>query len=344
MEPDVSAIIVSYADPAATRATIESLLAQQLAPLEVVVVDNHPDAPLAALLGELPAGVRLLEPVGNAGYVRACNRAAAQARGSWVWFLNPDATADPQCLRELCAAGEPDDVAVVGAQVLLPGWERVNAGDNPIHLTGLCWSGRFEEAREHGAPRDVAAVSGAALMVRRSAFETLGGFEPSYFMYQDDTDICWRARLAGWRVRFVPEAVVEHDYTFEKGSSKWYWLERNRWWTVLSNYELRTLLLLTPLLLAAEAGIVALSLRDGWWREKLRSWASLARGARALRRHRSSVQALRAVGDERLLQQMTARLDTPLFASPLARRVGPLLDAYRCGVLAALRGSRRGAR
>jgi GT2 family glycosyltransferase len=343
MDTAVTAVIVSYAEPLATRATIDSLLSQTDAPEEVIVVDNHPDAPLAELLNTPPERVRLLPPGGNVGYVRACNRAAEAAAGAWVWFLNPDAAADPACLAALRAAGEPADVAIVGAQVLLPGWERVNAGDNPIHLTGLSWSGRFEEPREHGAPRDVAAVSGASLMVRRTAFEALGGFEPSYFMYQDDTDICWRARLAGWRVRFVPEAVVEHDYVFEKGLRKWYWLERNRWWTVLSNYEVRTLLLLAPLLLAAEAGIVALALRDGWWREKLRAWAALVRGAGALWRHRRRVQALRRVPDARLLEAMTARLETPLLASPLAARVGPLLDAYRTAVLAVLRATGRGA-
>lgn len=340
MGDGVTAIVVSYAEPHATCATVESLLRQQPPPEEVVVVDNHPDAPLAGVIGTPPERVRLLPPEGNVGYVLACNRAAAAARGAWLWFLNPDAPAGDGCLGALLTAAEPDGVAIVGAQVLLPD-ERVNAGDNPIHLTGLCWSGRFGEPREHGPARDVAAVSGAALMVRRAAFESLGGFEPSYFMYQDDTDICWRARLAGWRVRFVPEAVVSHDYVFDKGLKKWFWLERNRWWTLLSNYQARTLLLLAPLLIATELGILALALRDGWWREKLRAWASLLRGARRLRRHRARVQALRRVGDAELLERMTARLETPLLHSPLVVRAGPALDAYRSLVLSALRRAGR---
>ena len=72
------------------------------------------------------------------------------------------------------------------------------------------------------------------------------------FMYEDDVDLCWRVRLAGWTVMFCPDAVVWHEYEFDKGTMKWYWLERNRLWTVLSNYSAITLVLLAPLLLGTE--------------------------------------------------------------------------------------------
>ncbi|HET6449341.1 MAG TPA: glycosyltransferase family 2 protein, partial [Conexibacter sp.] len=289
-----------------------------------------------------PAEVRVLPPAGNVGYVRACNRAAAAARGSWLLFLNPDAPAERDCLARLRAAGEEaSDIAVVGAQVLLPDGERVNAGENPVHLTGLCWSGRFEQPREQGPPRDVLAVSGAALMVRADVFAALGGFEPDYFMYHDDVDICWRARLAGWRVRFVPQATVVHDYAFEKGNGKWFWLERNRAWTVLSNYGTGTLLLLAPLLLATEVAVLALALRGGWAREKLRAWGALLRALPTLLRWRRRVQRLRRTPDAEIVELMTARMDTPLLDAPAVQRAGPLLAAYRAVVLSALRRAAR---
>jgi GT2 family glycosyltransferase len=336
---DVSAIVVSYADAIAAAATARTLLEQSAPPLEVLVVDNGSDLHEGAVAW--PDGVRVLSPAGNAGYVRACNRAASEARGRWLLFLNPDAPAERDCLARLRAAAEEPDVAVVGAQVLLPGGERVNAGDNPVHLSGLCWSGRYGEPRERGLARDVLAVSGAALMVRADVFAALGGFEPGYFMYHDDVDICWRARLAGWRVRYVPEATVVHDYAFEKGNGKWFWLERNRAWTVLSNYGAGTLLLLAPLLLATELAVLALALRGGWAREKLRAWWALLRGLPALLRWRRRVQALRRVPDAELVALMTARMDSPLLDAPAVRAAGPLLAAYRAVVLSVLRRAAR---
>ena len=85
-------------------------------------------------------------------------------------------------------------------------------------------------------------------------------------------------RLAGWDVRFQPRATVTHDYAFDKGSRKWFYLERNRAWTVLTCYSGRSLVLLAPLLLASEAAIVLKARREGWWPEKRAAWAAVLEG------------------------------------------------------------------
>ena len=95
-----------------------------------------------------------------------------------------------------------------------------------------------------------------------------------FFMYEDDVDLCWRMRLAGWNVMFCPDAVVWHEYEFDKGTMKWYWLERNRLWTVLSNYSAITLVLLAPLLLGTELMVLAQAIRGRWTHRLLRAWGS----------------------------------------------------------------------
>ena len=137
----------------------------------------------------------MLRPGGNIGFTGACNLAAEHAAQPWLFFLNPDAAAAPDCVEQLLAAAD-ERTAIAGAQVLLR-TARVNAGDNPVHVTGLSWSGRYLEPAEHGPPRDAAAVSGAALMVRTADFRALGGHCPAFFLYVDDTDLAWRARLVG---------------------------------------------------------------------------------------------------------------------------------------------------
>src|SRR3954447_24186676 len=202
----VTAIIVAYSEePEALRDAVASLQAQTRAPEEVLVVDNHPDGRLGEVLRDWNLPVRAIHPGENLGYVRACNLAGAEATQPWLFFLNPDAVAAPDCLEQLLD-GADERTAIAGAQVLLPDGERVNAGDNPVHLTGLSWSGRYLEPREEGAPREVACVSGAALLQRTDVFRDLGGYCPAFFMYVDDTDMTWRARMAGWKVVFVPRA------------------------------------------------------------------------------------------------------------------------------------------
>jgi len=172
--------------------------------------------------------------------------------------------------------------------------------------------------------------------MRRADFEGLGGFHESFFLYVDDTDLAWRARLAGRRVRYVPEAVVTHDYEFHKGAHKWFWLERNRLFMVACNYAAATLVLLAPLLVATALAVVVRAAREGWLREKARAWAAVVRDRRDLRAARARTQAARAVPDAELLRAMTGRIDSPLLDSPLLRAASPVMDAYRRAVIAAL--------
>ena len=72
--------------------------------------------------------------------------------------------------------------------------------------------------------------------MRRGAWDAAGGFDERYFMYGEDLDLSLRLRLAGWGLGLARAAEVAHDYEFAKGDYKWFYLERNRWWTVIGAY------------------------------------------------------------------------------------------------------------
>lgn len=336
--PDmVTAVVVSFSDPDATQSAIESLLAQTHPPIEVLVVDNHPQRRTASALEREPldARVRVVHSGANIGYARGCNVAAAAAQGDWLFFLNPDAQAEPDCISALLAAADPQ-TGLVGAQVILRDG-RTNAGDNPLHVTGLAWAGRFGEPPETGPSRSVAAVSGAALFARAEAYRTLAGLCEAFFMYYEDTDLCWRMRLAGWEVVFCPRGIVCHEYEFDKGTAKWGRLERNRLWAVLCNYSTPALLLLAPLIACTELAIAVRATVAGWCPALLRAWISIARRRPARRAWRHRVQSSRRVSDDQVIELMTGTFDTPLV------RLGPLaplnrfVELYRRTVLAILR-------
>jgi GT2 family glycosyltransferase len=331
---EITAVIVSFADPAATVEATRSLLAQSLAPVEVLVMDNDPAGATARALAAAPSApsVRCVRPGANLGYTGAANLAARQARGEWLFFLNPDAVAASDCLERLMEAVDGPDVTLVGAQILLPDG-RINAGDNPVNVAGVSWSGGYGRPRERGPARDTAAVSGAALLARRDAFLHVGGLCPFFFMYVDDTDLAWRMRLGAGRVRYCPQAIVVHEYEFEKGAHKWFYLERNREWALASNLQLRTLALLMPVLVATEVVVTARAISQGWLTEKARAWFSLLGKAPQLIRWRRRVQATRNVSDYRVLDLFSAGIETELIDAGLPRWVNPMLTRYRSVVL-----------
>jgi GT2 family glycosyltransferase len=258
---------------------------------------------------------------------------ASETNADWVFFMNPDAEAQPDCVERLLEAVADDRVGAVGAQVLLPDGA-VNAGDNPLHMNGVSWAGRYGEQAERGLPREVAVASGAAVMVRRSAWNEVGGMSSNYFLYHDDVDLALRLRICGWSVLFQPGAHVQHDYEFEKGRAKWFFLERNRAWTVLTVYSLQTLLLLTPLLAATEVAVLARSVLEGWWSEKLRAWGSVISSAPQIARRRKSVQKSRVAPDSSWLELTADQFDTPLASSGVASIMERPTAMYRRAVVA----------
>jgi GT2 family glycosyltransferase len=322
----ITAVIVSYdEEPAEIRAAVASLLAQSRPPAEILIMDNGRTGRLVTAMRGYGAQVKLIDCRANLGYI-ALNLAAAQASGDYLLCLNPDAEAQGDCLEQLAAVADSDrNVGIVGAQILLEDGRTRNAGANPLHPTGISPSGGYGEPREHGEPRDVIVASGACFLARRDAFLQLGGFVEDFFLYYEDVNLSWRARIAGLRVVYCPRAVVTHGYEFGARSQKWFLLERNRLFSVLSNYQLRTLVLLAPLLLATEAGLLAVAARGGWLSHKLRAYCSLFALRRRVMVKRRAVQASRRCSDAELLRYFDDRLDAALIP-----RAGAVLANFFC--------------
>jgi len=176
---------------------------------------------------------------------------------------------------------------------------------------------------------DVPSASGAALAIRAETFRALGGFTDELFLYGEDVELAWRARLQGLRVVMDPRADVFHDYEFARNARKRYFLERNRLVFLATSFSPRLLALLSPLLVVAEVAVSILALREGWLQEKARGWAWCLRHLGWIRRHRRETQALRRVHDRELAPHLTPVLDPGVVALPAGLApANRLLAAY----------------
>ena len=174
---------------------------------------------------------------------------------------------------------------------------------------------------------EVGAVSGAAFVIRKDVFEALGGFDEMFFLYMEDTDLSWRAHLAGYKCVYVPSSVVYHDYTLRFGPKKTFYQERNRYLILLKGLQWRTLLVLLPALFLAEVvtwGFMLLQERKRLT-NKLRACAWVVKHWGQIMRSRRQVQAMRRVRDRDLIARCTHRLAYEQTGSGFIARLAHLM-------------------
>ncbi|MGN6225941.1 MAG: glycosyltransferase [Dyella sp.] len=213
-QPVVSVVIPVYGERAYTVACLRSLARHGAGvPFEVIVVDDASPDDTVAVLGQIE-GLRLLRNSENLGFVGSCNAGAAAARGEFVVFLNNDTQVTAGCIDALlrCFAERPG-CGIAGSRLVYPDGRLQEAGAL-MFADGSGWNvGRFE-------PRDAAPfryrrrtdyVSGAALMIRRSTFEHIGGFDRRYApAYYEDADLAFATRGLGLDVWYEPGSMVVH--------------------------------------------------------------------------------------------------------------------------------------
>jgi len=339
----LAVITVAYDSAADLPETLAAVRAQLREGDELVVVDNASHDDSAGVAEH--AGARVVRAERNDGFGAGCHLGAAATSAPLLFFLNPDARLAPGALDTLrAAASRRPRWAAWQALVVLPGGETLNTSGGVVHWLGFGWSGQCDEPVAAGpaALGEVAFASGAALVVRRGAWEEVGGFEPGYFMYGEDLDLSLRLRLAGWDVGVVPEARVEHAYEFAKGDYKWFHLERNRAWTVLCAYPGPLLALVAPALAGFEVALLLVAAREGWLRPKLRAQAAVAGSLPWALRRRRRVQAGRTVGAAAIGRTLTASLDSPYLHAPAP--LAHLQAAYWRAVMRLLGRAERGRR
>ncbi len=312
-EDTVDVSVVSWNSWGDLQTSLPALAAQDHPAYRVVVVDNaSSDATADAVEAHFPE-VTVIRSARNGGYAAGNNLCFAQSTSTYIAVLNPDARPESGWLRALVRALEADpNAALATSKVLLASDPaRVNACGLDVHLSGIAFCRGLGDAQDaYIAAEPVAAVSGAAFLARRDVLEEIGGLDERFFMYMEDTELSMRARLAGYGVVMTPRSRVAHAYALGISPWKLYYLERNRIFMLVNVFRWRTLALLLPALLVAEAGVWAYALRGGpaMLTAKARAYASVLRALPSMLRRRRRVQAMRRVGDAALLAQMTPAL------------------------------------
>ena len=300
--PDTSIVIVTWNGLAYLDACLSAVASQQGVDAETILVDNgSTDGSVDYVRRHFPS-VRIVALGENRGFAGGNNAGVREARGRFVALLNNDTVPDSTWLRALRAGIDEDaGYALTTSRIVYMHDPDVidSAGDGLLR-----WGGAFK--RHHGAPAAMASVSGevfgvcgAACLMPKAVFDELGGFDEEFFASHEDVDLSYRARLRGYRCRYVADAIVRHHGSATLGRvspSAVFHGQRNLEWVYLKNTPAPILLRTLPghlIYIAAAAAHFARIGRGGpFVRGKLAALAGLPR----MLRKRAFVQRTRRVG------------------------------------------------
>lgn len=277
----------------------------------------------------------------NEGFAGGHNHAmryAAEHQFPYIYLLNSDTSQDPRFLEEAVAVAEADpQTALVQSLILLyPDKNKINTAGNALHYLGFGYAygekdslnmlphyEKFLETQGY--------ASGAGVLIRTEALKTIGRFDPYLFLYHEDLDMSYRARLAGLRIKLAPRSVVYHEYDFHRSTQKFYYMERNRFYVLFSNYQLWTIALIFPALLFTEIGLFIFAVFQGWGWTKLRAYGHMLKPKtwHQILVRKEEISRLRKLSDREMADFLTPIIEFQDLRHPLLLYIlNPLLTVY----------------
>lgn len=306
---------------------------------KVLVVDNNSEDKTIEIIKSYFNQVELLENNVNLGFAAGNNAAIHQALeqgAEYLYLLNQDTICVAGWLAQALKVMEGDK-KIASAQSLLllyPQKELINSRGNEIHYLGFGFSGGYRKRQatiDKRQAREITYASGAAVLLRASALRESGLFNEKFFMYHEDLDLGWRFKLAGYKNVLAPQSIIYHKYEFSRSIKKYYYMERNRFWTLLVNYRIPTLFLIAPALALMNFGLLASALCGGWFRQELRAYCYYfhLKNWRELLKSRRAAQRTRKVGDREVIKNFTGKIDFQEVANPFVKYIlNPIFNWY----------------
>lgn len=284
---------------------------------KIFIVDNQSTEDSFYFLKQTAPEAEIIRNEKNEGFAKGNNdamRAALEQGFDYIILFNMDTIIETDCISQLVKTAESDNLigAVQARMMFWPDENKINSLGNVTHFLGFgyCegyggkWSGDSSKSPDIGYP------SGAAVLLKKDILERIGLFDEEFWMYNEDQDLGWRIWLSGRRCVLAPQAVVYHKYEFSQRIRRYYWMDRNRILSIIKNYQVSTILLISFAFVIMEFGQLLFVLQRGLFKEKLQVYKYfLSPGNwRTILRNRRESQALRKVADRDILQIFSGRI------------------------------------
>jgi GT2 family glycosyltransferase len=315
--PLVSIIVLNYNAGTLLLDCVDSILQTNYQNYEIIIVDNNSNDGSHKKCKEKFPKINLIENINNLGYCEGNNIGIRKSKGDFIIILNPDTIVDPNWIQELILSYQKFGDGLYQPKFLTTtNHETLMSTGNMIHLFGFGFSrskGELDDGKfnEHEL---IGYASGTCLFTTSKIFNKLEMFDSFLFAYHDDLDLGWRAAMLGIPSYYAPKSIVYHPpegFSFKWSNFKFYLLERNRQYCLLTHYSRSTFFKFLPFLTLVEILVFIFYLKKGMLKFKIKATWDLLKNWKQIKKRYVQIQTSRTVTDKEIIQLFTDEIYVP---------------------------------
>jgi len=315
--PLVSVIVLNYNAGKLLLNCIESVKKSTYKNLEIIVVDNISTDKSQETCKEKYSDIKLIQNNENFGYCEGNNIGIREAKGDYIIILNPDTIVKSNWIEELISAYNVFGEGLYQPKILsLDKTEILQSTGNMLHIFGFGFAkdkGKNDNLVETDIEK-IGYASGTCLFTSKKVLDKIGLLDSFLFLYHDDLDLGWRAAQLGIDSFYVPNSIIYHaeSYALKWSAKKFYWLERNRKYCLLTHYSKKTYAKMLPTLLLVDFFVWFFYLSKGFVGAKIKADFDILRNKKSIEKKYQERESKKIVPDEELIKKFPDEIFVPV--------------------------------
>jgi GT2 family glycosyltransferase len=316
INPLISIIILNYNSGNLVKDCVASILASNYKNYEIIVVDNKSRDDSQNICKKQFPQIKLIQNNENMGFCEGNNVGIRLTKGKFVVLLNPDTKVDKKLFEEFLLEYNKKGEGLFQPKLLsMDEPTKINSAGNMIHIFGFGFSrGKgIVDTNQYDKYREINYPSGACLFTSKKIFEDIGIMDSFLWAYHDDLELGWRAAKFGFNSFFVPNAIVYHKESsnFKWSKKKFFLLERNRLYCLLTQYSKKTFRRLLPYLILVEIIVFFYYIKKGLFFEKIQGYKEIIKNLKKISEKQKELECLRKIEDGQIVPNFQTEIFVP---------------------------------
>ena len=314
--PLVSVIVLNYNAGELLLNCIESIKKSAYKNLEIIVVDNISTDKSQKICKEKYPDIKLIQNDENFGYCEGNNIGIREAKGDYIIILNPDTIVESNWIKELISAYNKFGEGLYQPKILSLNEKQVlQSTGNMLHVFGFGFA-KDKVRKDEGVGEEIKKIgyaSGTCLFTSRNVLDKVGLLDSFLFLYHDDLDLGWRASQIGINSYYVPKSKIYHveSYSLKWSAKKFYWLERNRKYCLLTHYSKNTYAKMYSSLCLVDLFVWFFYISKGFLGAKIKAELDIRRNRKFIETKYQELEKKKTVPDEKIIQEFPDEIFVP---------------------------------